>query len=116
MDPIGLALENFDAVGAWRVRDGVSKIDPTGEMYDGFKLDGPITLRQAVMARSEAFLGSFTENLLTYALGRVLDERDMSTVRNIAREAAKDNNPFSAFVMGVVKSTPFVMRSVSSSH
>jgi hypothetical protein len=66
------------------------------------------------MNHSEAFIGSFTENLLTFAVGRVLDERDMPTVRVIARGAAKDNNRFAAFVMGVVKSPQFLMRSVSS--
>jgi hypothetical protein len=113
MDPIGLSLENFDAVGSWRVRDAGSTVDPNGEMYDGSKLDGPVSLRKAVMNHSEAFIGSFTENLLTFAVGRVLDERDMPTVRAIARAAAKDNNRFAAFVMGVVKSPPFLMRSVS---
>jgi hypothetical protein len=114
MDPIGLSLENFDAVGSWRVRDAGSAVDPNGEMYDGSKLDGPVGLRKAIMNHSEAFIGSFTENLLTFAVGRVLDERDMPTVRAIARAAAKDNNRFAAFVMGVVKSPPFLMRSVSS--
>jgi len=114
MDPIGLSLENFDAIGAWRVREGETKVDPTGEMYDGSKLDGPVSLRQAVLRRSDAFLGTFTENLLTYALGRVLDYRDMTTVRKIAREAGQDGNHFSAFVVGIVKSAPFTMRSVNS--
>jgi len=114
MDPIGLSLENFDAIGSWRVRDGETPVDPKGDMYDGTKLDSPTSLRQAVMNRSDAFLGSFTENLFAYAVGRVLDYKDMTTVRTIARQAARDNNHFSAFVMGVVKSAPFVMRSVSS--
>ena len=114
VDPIGMALENFDAVGLWRARDGGIPIDPSGEMYDGFKLDGPVGVREAVMNRSEAFLGTFTENLLTYGIGRVLDYRDMPTVRTIARDAARDNNRFSAFVMGIVGSAPFQMRSVSS--
>ena len=83
-------------------------------MYDGFKLDGPAGLRAAVLNRTEAFLGTFTENLLTYGVGRVLDYRDMPTVRTIAGEAARDDNRFSAFIMGVVRSAPFQMRSVSS--
>ena len=114
MDPIGLSLENFDAVGSWRVRDAGTSVDPNGDMYDGSKLDGPVSLRKAVINHSDAFIGSFTENLLTFAVGRVLDERDMPTVRAIARGAAKDNNRFAAFVLGVVKSPPFLMRSVSS--
>ncbi len=114
VDPIGMALENFDAVGVWRERDGGIVIDPSGEMYDGFKFAGPASVREAILNRSEAFLGGFTENLLTYALGRVLDYRDMPTVRAIAREAARDDNGFSAFVMAIVNSDPFQMRSVSS--
>jgi hypothetical protein len=114
VDPIGMALENFDAVGAWRLRDGGIRIDPSGELYDGSKLDGPVALQRAVLNRSEAFLRSFTENLLSYAIGRVVDERDMPAVRSIAREAARNDNRFFAYTMGIVKSTPFMMRRVSS--
>lgn len=114
MDPVGLALENFDAVGVWRTRDGGTPVDPSGTMYDGFKLEGPASLRQAVLNRSEAFLGTFTENLFTYGVGRVLDHRDMPTIRAIAREAARDNSRFGAFVLGIVKSTPFIMRSAGA--
>ena len=113
MDPIGLALENFDAIGAWRVNDGGFAIDPSGEMYDGTTLDGPVSLREALLSRSEPFLGNFTEKLLAYGLGRVLDYRDMPTVRSIAREAAENDNRFSPFILGIVKSTPFYMRAVS---
>ena len=111
MDPIGLSLENFDAVGTWRVRDMGIPVDPNSVMVDGFRLDGPVSLRQAVVNRSDAFLGSLTENLLAYALGRVLDYRDMSAVRAITRGAARDNQRFSAFVMGIVTSASFQMRS-----
>jgi len=114
MDPIGLALENFDAVGAWRRTDGGVTIDPTGEMYDGTKLDGPASVREAVMARSEAFIGSFTTNLLSYGVGRVLDYRDMPAVRSIQRQAAENGNRLSSFIMGVVKSPLFQMRAVTS--
>jgi len=72
MDPIGLTLENFDAIGRWRVNDGPAKVDPTSEMYDGAKLDGPVSLRRAVLSRPNAFLESFTENLLAYGVGRIL--------------------------------------------
>ena len=112
MDPIGLALENFDAIGMWRTRDNGQPIDTAGTMFDSSKLDGPISVRQAVLNHSEAFVGSFTENLLAYGLGRVLDYRDMPTVRLIAQEAGKNNNHFSSFVLGVVKSKPFQMRVV----
>jgi hypothetical protein len=114
MDPIGLALENFDAVGAWRRTDGGVTIDPTGEMYDGTKLDGPASVREAVMARPEAFIGSFTTNLLSYGVGRVLDYRDMPAVRSIQRQAAENGNRLSSFIMGVVKSPLFQMRAVTS--
>jgi hypothetical protein len=114
MDPIGLSLENFDAVGIWRAREGEGKIDPSGEMYDGTKLDGPVSLRQAVLRRSDAFLRAFSENLLSYGLGRVVDYRDMTTVRQITSEAARVDNRFSAFILAVVKSPAFMMRSTGS--
>jgi hypothetical protein len=109
MDPIGLSLENFDAVGLWRTKDGGLTIDPAGKMYDGSKLDGPASVRQAVMSHSDAFIANFTQNLLAYGVGRVLDYHDMPTVRSIARDAAKSNGRFSAFVIGVVKSPMFEM-------
>ena len=114
IDPIGMALENFDAVGEWRRTDGGFVIDPTGEMYDGTPLDGPVSLRKAVMARSEAFITSFTKNLLSYSLGRVLDYRDMPTVRSIQQGAADNGNSLSAFIMGIVNSPPFQMRAVGT--
>ncbi len=112
MDPIGFALENFDAVGAWRINDSGFRIDPTGTMFDGAKLDGPVSLRQAILSHSDAFLGAFAENLLAYALGRVIDHRDMPFVRSIGRDAAKNNNRFSTFVLSIVKSPAFQMRSM----
>jgi len=110
MDPIGLALENFDAIGLWRINDGGSRIDASGAMFDGTELDGPVSVRQAILDRSEAFVGSFTENLLAYGLGRVLDHRDMPTVRSIASEADREGNRFSSFVIGIVESRSFQMR------
>jgi hypothetical protein len=110
MDPIGFALENFDAVGIWRTNDSGFRIDASGQMFDGAKLSGPASLRQAILNHSDAFIGTFTENLLAYALGRVLDYRDMPVVRGIDREAARNNNRFSSFVLGVVKSVAFQMR------
>jgi hypothetical protein len=112
MDPIGLALENFDPIGGWRVNDGGTPVDPSGQLFDGTKLDGPAGVRQAILKRSDAFLNSITENLLSYGLGRVIDYRDMPTVRTISRGAAGQNNRFSAFILGVVKSAPFQMRAV----
>lgn len=113
MDPIGLTLENFDATGRWRVNDGPVRVDPIAELYDGRKLDGPVSLRQALVSHSDAFVGGVSENLLSYALGRVLDDDDLPTARAIARQAALENNRFSAFVMGVVKSAPFQMRTLA---
>jgi hypothetical protein len=114
MDPIGLTLENFDAIGRWRVNDGSARVDPTAELYDGQKLDGPASLRQALLKHADAFRAGFSENLLSYALGRVLDYRDMPTARAIAREGARANNRFSAFILAVVKSPPFQMRTLPS--
>ena len=112
MDPIGFALENFDAIGTWRTNDSGSRIDASGTMFDGAKLDGPVSLRQAVLNHSEDFLGTFTENLLAYGIGRVIDYRDMPFVRAVQHEAARNNNKFSAFILGVVKSPAFQMRRV----
>ncbi|MCU1264395.1 MAG: hypothetical protein JWM21_713 [Acidobacteria bacterium] len=110
MDPIGLALENFDAVGVWRTNDSGFRIDPSGQMLDGTRLDGPASLRQALLARGDEFLVAFTEKLLAYGLGRILDYRDMPVVRSLNRKAAVDNYRFSSFVLGIVGSAPFQMR------
>jgi hypothetical protein len=110
MDPIGFALENYDVVGVWRTNDSGFKIDPTGQMFDGAKLDGPASLRQALLNHSDVFLSTFTENLLAYGMGRVLDPHDMTAVRTIMRDAGKNGNRFSSFVLGVVTSPPFQMR------
>ena len=110
MDPIGMTLENFDAVGLWRANDSGYRVDPSGQLFDGTKLDGPISLRNAILSHTDSFIGSFTENLLAYGLGRIVDYRDMPTVRSIQREAAKNNYRFSSFIVGIVKSTPFQMR------
>ncbi len=113
MDPIGLSMENFDAVGAWRTRDGGtlgSPINASGELLDGTKVDGVVTLRQALVRNPEIFVGTVTEKLLTYALGRGLGYYDMPTVRAIVRDAAGNGNRFSSIVLGIVNSTPFQKR------
>jgi hypothetical protein len=110
MDPIGFALENYDGVGVWRAKDSGLPIDAVGKMFDGAKLDGPASLRQAVLNHSDSFLGTFSENLLCYATGRVLEPSDMPFVRSVERQAARSNNHFSSFVIGVVESVPFRMR------
>ncbi len=110
MDPLGLSLENFDAVGQWRAKDGAGPIDASGQLADGSKVDGPVALRNALIRRPEGFAGTFTEKLLTYALGRGLDYYDMPVVRSIVRDSAKNNYRFSAVVLDIVKSAPFQMR------
>jgi hypothetical protein len=110
MDPIGLALENFDAIGSWRAKDGGLPVDASGRMFDGTTLDGPVSLRRAILNHSDAFIGTFTENLMAYALGRVVDYHDMPMVRSIEQQAARNDNRFSSFVLGIVKSMPFQMR------
>ncbi len=110
MDPIGFALENFDVVGVWRTNDSGFRIDPSGKMFDGAKLDGPASLRQAILGHSDLFLQTFTENLLAYGIGRVLEASDMPVVRSVAKEAGRNNDSFSALVLAIVKSTPFQMR------
>jgi Protein of unknown function (DUF1588)/Protein of unknown function (DUF1585)/Protein of unknown function (DUF1592) len=125
MDPIGLALENFDAVGAWRVREAASAdtarltfqgegenapaIDASGELMDGTKVSGPVELRRALLRRPEIFVATFTEKLMTYALGRGLGPHDMPVLRAIVRDAAPDYR-LSSIVLGIVKSNAFEMR------
>jgi mono/diheme cytochrome c family protein len=110
MDPIGFALENFDAVGAWRTREPGGPIDASGQLADGTKIDGVVTLRNAVLSRPTVFVGTMTEKMLTYALGRGLSYADMPVVRAIVREAARNDYKFSSLVLGVVNSMPFQMR------
>jgi hypothetical protein len=110
MDSIGFAMENFDAVGAWRTREPGGPIDATGELSDGTKVDGVVTLRNALLSRPELFAGTLTEKMLIYALGRGLDYRDMPTVRAILRDASRTNYRFSMLILGVAHSTPFQMR------
>jgi len=113
LDPIGFALENYDAVGAWRTRDGGTlgePIDATGQLVDGTKVDGVVALRQALIRDPQVFVRTMAEKLLTYAVGRGLTATDMPTVRKVAREAAAKDYRFSALVLGIVNSPPFQMR------
>jgi hypothetical protein len=109
IDPIGLALENFDVTGVWRIKDNGVPIDATTVLFDGTALNGPASLRQAILKYADAFTGNLTENLLTYALGRRVEYYDMPTVRAIVRGAAREDLRFSSFVLGIVKSVPFQM-------
>jgi len=110
MDPIGFSLDNFDLIGTWRAADSGQPIDATGQMVDGTKLDGPASLRNALMTRSDVFVRTATEKLLTYAVGRALKYYDMPVVRAIDAQAAGENYRFSALIQGIVKSAPFQMR------
>jgi cytochrome c551/c552 len=110
MDPIGLALENFDGVGQWRDTDSGLKIDASGQLVDGTRVDGPASLRKALLDRPEAFVGAMTDKLLMYAVGRETKYYDMPVVRSVMRDAASDRYRFSELVLGIVKSAPFQMR------
>ena len=116
MDPLGFALENFDAIGEWRSRDRYAGtvIDASGKLVDGTAVNSPADLRQALMRRPEQFVQTMTEKLMTYALGRSVEYYDMPVVRAIVRDAARDNYRFSSIVMGIVRSAPFQMRKASS--
>jgi hypothetical protein len=110
IDPVGFSLENFDAVGAWRTRDSGFPVDPSGTIYDGTPVDGPVSLRQFLLKNENLFLTNFAKNMLMYANGRVFQPYDMPAVRTIVRDAAEQDHRFSAYVMGIVTSTPFQMR------
>ncbi len=110
MDPIGFALENFDAVGSWRTEESGSPIDASGLLGDGTKVDGVVSLRNAILARPEVFAGTVTEKLMIYALGRGLNPYDMPAVRAIVRDSASSNYRLTSIIMGVVRSLPFQMR------
>jgi len=110
MDPIGFSLENFDNTGRWRTLDGRTPIDASGTLVDGTRLNGPSTLRQALMAKSDVFAAVFAERLLTYAAGRALRPQDMPQVRAMTRSASRDRYRFSSFVNAIVASEPFQMK------
>ena len=109
MDPIGLALENFDAIGKWRVTDDGSAIDPSGTMVDGTKIDGVKGLRNILIGYKPQFMRVITEKLMIYALGRGTEYYDMPEIRAIVHDADKNNDKFSSLVLGVVKSPQFQM-------
>ncbi|PYS38311.1 MAG: hypothetical protein DMG14_18145, partial [Acidobacteria bacterium] len=109
MDPIGFALENFDGIGKWRTTEAAQRLDASGQLVDGTKIDGVASLREALLRYSPQFVRTVTEKLLTYALGRGVDYENMPTVRSIVREAAKSDYRFSALLFEIVKSAPFQM-------
>ena len=107
IDPIGLALENFDVTGRWRIKDRGVPVDPSGLLYDGSTLDGPEGLRQALLRYSDAVLTNFTVNLMAYAVGRRVEYYDMPAVRAIVRDAAANDYRMSSFILGVARSAAF---------
>jgi mono/diheme cytochrome c family protein len=114
IDPLGLALENFDVTGAWRIKDNEVPVDVNGDLYDGTRMEGPAGLRAALLKHQDMFLTGFTESLLTYALGRRIEYTDMPMIRAIVRDAAKKDDKMSAFILGVVNSSAFKMGVVDS--
>jgi hypothetical protein len=110
MDPIGFSLENFDLIGKWRDVDGGVAINSSGVLVDGTPLNKPADLKKALLGRSDMFVTTATEKMLTYALGRAVDYNDMPTVRSIVRDASKNGDRFSSLVLGIAKSAPFQMK------
>ncbi|MEE8439863.1 MAG: DUF1585 domain-containing protein [Micropepsaceae bacterium] len=108
-------MENFDGLGRWRDTAGGSgaPIDSSGTLPDGTSFDGPLGLREVLLSKQDLFVETFTERLLTYALGRGVEHYDLPAVRKITREAADDDYRWSSIILGIVRSTPFQMRSAS---
>ncbi len=114
MDPLGFALENFDAIGKWRSDEGGTVIDASGELPDGASFDGPIGLREMLASRDTEFMTTVTSRLLTYALGRGVEYYDMPAIRKIVRDAAESDYRWSSIILGMVESVPFQMRRAAS--
>jgi hypothetical protein len=110
MDPVGFSLEQFDLIGKWRDTDGGSPVNASGRLADGTMLDGPASLRKALLSRRDAVAMTATEKLLTYALGRRVEYFDMPAVRAVVRDAARTNYRVSSLIAGIVKSVPFGMK------
>ena len=109
IDPLGLALENYDVTGRWRANDQGVPVDPAGELYDGSKIDGPAGLRSALLKYQDTLLRSFTESLMTYAVGRQVEYYDMPAIRSIVRDASRRDFKVSSFIIGLVNSPAFRM-------
>jgi hypothetical protein len=112
MDPLGFALENFDAIGRWRTTSGVGNtpVDASGELPDGTRFHGPAELRELLLRRQDEIVSTFAEKLLTYALGRGVEFYDEPAIRKIVRDAEPAEYRWSAMLLGVVRSAPFQMR------
>ena len=111
MDPLGLALENFDAIGRWRTtaEDG-TPIDTSTELFDGTKVNGPTAVRDALLKHPESIVRTTTERLLTYALGRGTEYYDYPAIRKIVKDAGNANASFTDIIVGIANSMPFQMR------
>jgi hypothetical protein len=109
IDPLGLALDNFDTLGSWRIKDNGVAIDANGVLYDGTKMSGPADLRAALLTKSDALIRVFTANLMSYGIGRRIEYYDQPSIRVIAKKAAQNGNHFSSFVLGIVNSPAFQM-------
>jgi hypothetical protein len=112
IDPIGLALDNFDVTGRWRIRENGVPLDTRGDFYDGTTVTNPLELQRALLSRPTTILRSFTQNLMAYATGRRMEFYDQPAVRRIEAAAAKKNHRLTEYVVGVVKSDPFRLRRV----
>jgi hypothetical protein len=113
MDPLGFGLENFDAIGSWREKDGKFAIDASGTLPGGESFRGPAELRAVLKSAPNAFAECLTEKMLTYALGRGLERSDKPTIKEIARRLAGDDHRFSSLVLGIVSSVPFQRQAAS---
>jgi uncharacterized protein DUF1588/uncharacterized protein DUF1585 len=114
IDPLGFALENFDAIGKWRTHEGGKPIDASGALADGSRVEGVVGLRALVLSEPDEFVRRMTEKLLTYALGRAVESYDMPAIRKIVREAAPEQYRWSSIIRGVVRSEPFRRRRSAS--
>jgi hypothetical protein len=114
MDPIGLALENFDGVGRWREKDRLAetRIDASGELPDGSKVNGPIDLRNALLENPDQFVQTLVTKLMIYGTGRPMEWHDMPTIRGIVKQAAKDDYRFATLLTGIVNSPQFRMNQI----
>ena len=116
IDPIGLSLDNFDAVGKWRIRENMQPLDTRGMYYDGTPISTPLQLSQVLLKRPIPLMRNFTGNLLSYAIGRPVEYYDQTAVRKIQREAEASGYRMSSLILGVVKSAPFQMRQTQASN
>jgi hypothetical protein len=110
MDPIGLALDNFDVTARWRERENGTPLDTRGDFYDGTPVSKPAELTAALLKRPVPLLRTFTENLMAYALGRRVEYFDQPAIRAIAKTAAANDDKMSSFILGIIKSDAFQMR------